>query len=137
MKWLGIAIGGVFAVALAFVASIYVVSEVGGEVIVLHRPAEDGSTSSVRLWIVDEDGASWIEHGDPSAAWIQGLGEGSTLTIERNGESAVYAASRDPDGHARYHELRQAKYGWADDYIGFVTAKAEDCNAVPIRLEAR
>ena len=136
MKWLGIALGGLFAVALAFIASIYVASEVGGEVITLHRPAEDGSTSALRLWIVDEGGVSWIEHGDPSAFWIQNLGEGSTLTIERDGRTVSYAASRDPESHGRYHELRNQKYGWADDYIGFATGKTADCPSVPVRLES-
>lgn len=136
MKWLGIAVGGLVAVALGFVGSIYVASELGGEVITLHRPTPDGGTSAVRLWIVDADGASWLEHGDPEAFWIQSLGEGATLRIERDGTTAEYRASTDPASHARYHELRQEKYGWADDFIGFATTKAAHCNSVPIRLEA-
>lgn len=135
MKWLWIGIGVGIGAPLLFFASIYAVSEVGGEVVVLDRAAEDGTTSRVRIWIVDADDASWVEHGAPDAHWVTRLSDEPTLTLERNGEKATYRAAPDPASHARYHELRKAKYGWADQYIELVAGEASECTGVPVRLE--
>ncbi len=133
-RWV-IAIGVLVGLPLLFFASIYVASELGGEVVVLHRPAADGSVDRVRVWIVDDDGGVWIEHGDPEASWIQGLAQAPELTVERAGAAAIWRATPDAASHAHYHELRQAKYGWADSYVALVTSDAASCPGVPIRLD--
>ncbi len=102
----------------------------------LHRPAPDGSTDTVRIWIVEDAARVWIEHGSADAHWIRRLAEDATITLERDGAAAVYRAVPDPTAHARYHELRQAKYGRADALVEFATGDASECTGVPVRLEA-
>ncbi len=136
MKWVGIAIAVVLGVPLLFFAAVYAASELGGEVVVLHRPAPGGSTSTVRIWIVEDADGVWVEHGSADAPWIQRLAEDATITLERDGAAAVYRAAPDPSAHANYHELRQAKYGWADAFVGLATGAASECTGVPARLEA-
>ena len=135
MKWVGIAIAVVLGVPVLFLGVVYGASELGGEVVVLQRAAPDGSTDSVRIWIVDDDAGTWVEHGGPDAHWIARLAEDPTLTLERDGTAAVYQATPDPAAHARYHELRRAKYGWADAVVELATGAASECPGVPVRLE--
>ena len=135
MRWIWTAIAVVLGVPLVFMGSIYAASELGGEVVVLHRASPEGSADRVRVWIVEDDTGTWIEHGSPDAHWIRRLTENATLELERDGTAAAYRATPDPAAHARYHELRQAKYGWADDYVALVTSSASECTAVPVRLD--
>ena len=57
----------VFSVLLGVVVIygvlVIALSELGGEVATLARPESDGSTKNVRVWIVDSNNDSWIEHG--------------------------------------------------------------------------
>ena len=135
MKMLFWAIAALVGASLLFFASIYGASELGGEVAVLHRPAADGSVDPVRVWIVEDERGVWIEHGGPDAPWIQGLAQAPELRLERAGAEATYRAVPDPSSHAHYHELRQARYGWADTYVAMVTSDAASCPGVPIRLD--
>ena len=123
------------ALTLLAFGSVYVASELGGEVVVLHRQLPDGSISPVRVWIVDDNGHSWIEHGDRTAHWMSLLGSEPRLTLERDGLSVEYAAQSDPAGHARYHQLRAQKYGWADAYIAMFSGDAAKCEAIPVMLQ--
>ena len=52
------------SVAILYGVVMFSASELGGEVVTLIRPEPDGSTKEVRVWIVDADDQSWIEHGD-------------------------------------------------------------------------
>ncbi len=61
-------------------------SELGGEVATLVRPEADGSNKNIRVWIVDADNKSWIEHGDSESYWIKQLSNNSELLIIREGE---------------------------------------------------
>ena len=61
-------------------------SELGGEVVTLVRPEVDGSNKNIRVWIVDADNKSWIEHGDSESYWIRGLIDDSGIFITREGE---------------------------------------------------
>ena len=136
MRWIGIVIAVVIGVPLLFFAAIYAASELGGEVVVLHRPAPDGSIATVRIWIVEDAEGVWIEHGSADAPWLQRLAEDATITLERDGSARVYRAVPDPMAHARYHELRQAKYGWADAFVALATGDASECAGVPVRLDS-
>ena len=58
-----------FFISLTGITLLYVVltfgaSEFGGEVATLLRPEQDGSVKKVRVWIVDANNQSWVEHGD-------------------------------------------------------------------------
>lgn len=136
MKWLYILVGVPAGAILAFVVGMYAASELGGEVVVLHRAAEDGSTDTVRLWIVEDGTGTWIEHGYPDAPWIRRLTRDPAVTVERNGAPRQYVASPDPGAHALYHRLRREYYGLASEIVDWMAGDADTCQGVPVRLEA-
>ena len=94
-----------------------VASELGGEVVTLERPEENGEPSHIRVWIVDSNGTSWIEHGDAQSYYLSQLQPGGTVILERGGQVNTYVGSKDPASHDLYHDLRREKYGWADQVI--------------------
>ncbi len=113
-------------------------SELGGEVVTLVRPEVDGSNKNIRVWIVDVDSKSWIEHGDSESYWIKQLSNGSELLIIREGEEKKYLAFADRDSHDLYHNLRREKYGFSDKMLDILFLGAiskENCEGIPIRLE--
>lgn len=134
MKWLGYGIGLLIAGVALFFGMIYAASELGGEVVVLHRKAADGSTSRVRLWIVEDSGRAWIEHGAADSEWMMRLEDDPEITLERRGQVNRYRAHIDPGAHARYHALRRQDYGVADQIVAWVSGDAETCAAVPVQI---
>jgi hypothetical protein len=134
MKWLGYGIGLLIAGVALFFGLIYAASELGGEVVVLHRKAADGSTTRVRLWIVEDGERTWIEHGAPDAAWMTMLAEDPEITLERHGQVNRYRAHIDPGAHARYHALRREDYGVADQIVAWVSGDVNECEGVPVRI---
>lgn len=135
MKVLYWAIGIVVGVPVLLAVVIFGASELGGEVVTLDRAEADGSASQIRVWIVDEDGQSWIEHGDPDSHWISRLPGSPEVTLTRDGRTTSYLGIPDPESHDRYHQLRRKKYGWADQVVGMFDGEAE-CAGVPVRLHA-
>jgi hypothetical protein len=114
---------------------IYGASELGGEVVTLHRAEADGVVSEVRVWIVDNDGLSWIEHGDADSYWIAQLPDSPNLVLTREGRTISYVGTSDPDSHDLYHQLRRQKYGWADQLVGLIGGGGTECTGVPVRLQ--
>ena len=135
MKWVRTAIAVALGVPLLFLGALYAASELGGEVVVLHRPAPDGSADTVRIWIVEDATGVWIEHGSADADWIQRVAEDVTIKLERDGAAVAYRAVPDPTAHTRYHELRRAKYGWADALVELATRNASEYTGAPVRLD--
>lgn len=131
-----ILIAVVLGAGLAYFAVLYSASELGGEVVVLHRSSSDGSVRRVRIWIVEDGEQTWVEHGPPDADWISMLATTPVITLERYGEPNQYHAAADPGSHAHYHALRAAKYGIADRIVEFATGDVEECAGIPVRIEA-
>ena len=125
--------GIVLGIPLLYFLAVYVASELGGEVVVLDRFDSTSEVSQVRIWIVDADDKSWIEHGDPNSPWITQLAQSPELTLNRADKTTRYLAKPDPENHALYHELRAAKYGVADQLIRQLTNPGE-CSGVPVQL---
>ena len=126
------------SVAIFYGALMFSLSELGGEVATLVRPEADGSNKNIRVWIVDADNKSWIEHGDSESYWIQGLIDDSGISIIREGEEKNYLAFVDSDSHDFYHKLRREKYGFSDkmlDIPSFGATSKENCEGIPVRLE--
>jgi len=125
-------------IAIVYGVLMFSLSELGGEVVILVRPEADQSNKNIRVWIVDADNKSWIEHGDSESYWIQGLVNDSGIFIIREGEEQKYLAFDDRDSHDVYHKLRREKYGLADkmlDILSFGTTSKENCEGIPVRLE--
>ena len=109
-------------------------SELGGEVVTLERAEEDGESSRIRIWIVDSDGASWIEHGDSESYWMSRLKTSNEVILDRAGQSQPYEGTLDPGSHDFYHDLRRQKYSWADQLIELLSGGRESCDGIPVRL---
>ena len=112
-------------------------SELGGEVATLARPESDGSTKNVRVWIVDSDNNSWIEHGAEESYWIKQLSDGVEVSVIRNEKKENYEAFTDRESHGFYHNLRREKYAFADkmlDFLSFGATSKENCSGVSVRL---
>ena len=125
-------------IAIVYGVLMFSLSELGGEVVILVRPEADQSNKNIRVWIVDADNKSWIEHGDSESYWIQGLVNDSGIFIIREGEEQKYLAFDDRDSHDVYHKLRREKYGLADkmlDILSFGTTSKENCEGIPVRFE--
>ena len=126
------------SVVIAYGVLTFGLSELGGEVVTLVRPEVDGSNKNIRVWIVDADNKSWIEHGDSESYWIKQLTNDSELLIIREGEEKKYLAFADRDSHDLYHNLRREKYGFSDkmlDILAFGAISKENCEGIPVRLE--
>ena len=126
------------SVAIVYGVLMFGLSELGREVVTLVRPEPDGSTKNIRVWIVDADNKSWIEHGDSESYWIKQLSNNSELLIIREGEEKKYIAFADRDSHDLYRNLRREKYGFSDkmlDILAFGATSKENCESIPVRLE--
>ena len=126
------------SVAIVYGLLMFGLSELGGEVATLVRPEADQSNKNIRVWIVDADNKSWIEHGDSESYWIKQLSNNSELFIIREGEEKKYIAFADRDSHDLYHNLRREKYGFSDkmlDILAFGATSKENCEGIPVRLE--
>ena len=129
-------------VVLSSAAVVYMVltlglSELGGEVVTLARPEADGSTKNVRVWIVDSNNNSWIEHGTDESYWIEQSSNGIEVSVIRNKKKEKYEAFNDNESHDFYHNLRSEKYAFADkmlDILTFGATSKENCSGVPVRL---
>ena len=135
MKILYWLLGIVLGIPTLLFGTIYGASELGGEVVTLARAESNGDVSQVRIWIVDENGTSWIEHGDTGSFWINQLPESPNLVLTRAGRTSNYAGTPDRDSHDLYHQLRREKYGMADQIIELLGApSAAECEGVSVRL---
>ena len=126
------------SITIVYGVLMFGLSELGGEVATLVRPEAYGSNKNIRVWIVDADNKSWIEHGDSESYWIRGLIDDSGIFITREGDGKKYLAFADRDSHDFYHKLRREKYGLSDkmlDILSFGATSKENCEGIPVRLE--
>ena len=128
-------LGLVLGIPTLFFVTMYGASELGGEVVTLDRTEANGDVGQVRVWIVDSDGMSWIEHGEAEAPWITRLSDAPNIVLARDGRSNTYTGTPDRDAHDRYHRLRREKYGVADQIILALLGKTQDCQGLPVRLQ--
>lgn len=132
MKRVIVALGCVLAVAVAYVLAHATLIEIGNEVIVLRTQEADGSWYESRLWIVDDDGASWL-HGNRGSRWMENLAARPSVEVRRAGETHRYRAAIVPGPHPRIHERMREKYGAADRWVRFVGPDGP--RTAPVRLE--
>lgn len=127
----GSAIAALLLVAL--VASVFVASEAGEEIVVVRTRAADGSPRETRLWVVDDGGFAWLRSGQESG-WLDRIREDPSVEMVRGGETRRYRAVPvpDEDTRERIHALMREKYGLADRWISFTIPREA---SVAIRLE--
>ena len=136
MKVLYWLLGIVLGIPTLLFGTIYGASELGGEVVTLARAESNGDASQVRVWIVDENGTSWIEHGEADSFWITQLSESPDIALTRAGRTTNYTGTPERDSHDLYHQLRREKYAMADQILELLGAPGVDeCEGVPVRLQ--
>lgn len=136
MRRFAIGLAAALSLAAACVLAHGALIEVGREVIVLRSEQDDGTWLESRLWIVDDDGASWLHGGD--SRWMRNLMGRPVVEIVRRGETRRYRAQAVPGPHPRIDELLRAKYDLADRWVRFVAPDGESTAAVRLDpLEAR
>ena len=126
------------AISIFYVSLYFAASELGGEVVQLIRNDSEGSTTSIRVWIVDARDQAWIEHGDTNSFWIKRLSSEPEVSLIRGGAEIKYTAVTDIDSHELYHDLRREKYGIADriiELLSFGAAHRNNCTGIPVRLD--
>ena len=128
-------VGIVLGVPAIVIIGMFAASELGGEVVTLDRTEPNGEVSQVRVWIVDESNAAWIEHGDAESFWITQLSKSPDVVLSRKGQTGNYVGAADPDSHDLYHQLRREKYGWADHVASLFSRGVDECPGLPVRLQ--
>ena len=132
-KFIALLLGAIVLYGTSLVA----LSELGGEVATLTRPESDGSTKNIRVWIVDSDNKSWIEHGTDESYWIKQSTDEVEVSVIRDEKKQKYEAITDRAAHDFYHNLRREKYTFADkmlDILSLGSTSKENCSGVPVRL---
>lgn len=121
---------GLFAL---FIALVFGISEVGGEVVTLETRDAQGEPQQTRLWVVDHEGHAWLRSGAPESGWFLRLETNPDVSLTRDGTTAAYRAEpvRDPTVRDRIHALMLEKYTFAER---FVAATRDGTHSVPVRL---
>jgi hypothetical protein len=125
---------GLAVLAALVVGGLYGVSEVGGEVVVLHTRDASGADRTTHLWIVDDAGFAWLRSGLPTSSWFVRLEADPEVAVERGEQTQRYRAVpvRTPEARDRIHALMREKYGWADRVIG---ATRDGSASIAVRLD--
>jgi len=126
---------GAVILLLVIAVGLQLVASESGEVVVL-RTSVDGESHETRVWIVDDQGLSWLRSGQPEAGWYQRILENPDIEVERGGELFAYRAFPVEGGPTVSHinALMAHKYGWAEGYIGLMIDRSR---SVAIRLDPR
>ncbi len=130
MKRVLLAFGVVLGLLLAFALAHLAFIELGREVVTLRTPSGDG-WKETRLWIVDDDGASWLHSA--GRGWRERFEGDPIVEVVRGGETLRYRAHAVPGPHPRVDSRLREKYGVADRWVRFLAPCDE--SVVPVRLD--
>jgi hypothetical protein len=135
LKKILLGVAALFGLVVLFFIGVLVVSEIGGEVVVLESIDADGESHETRLWVVEYDGHAWLRAGMPESAWLVRIQGNPEVTITRAGEPLTYRAVPVPDPviRDRIHALMRESYPFADAYISVMR---DPDGSVPVRLDA-
>ena len=129
---LGLLLGAVLLLASA--GALTMLALEGREVAVLRTTDAGGATRDTRVWVADDAGAAWVEAASPDRPFLQALVRQPAVVLRRSGRDRPCHATAlpNPEGHARIRRLLEAKYGWADCWIGLLT---DTSRSIAVRLD--
>lgn len=130
MKLLLIAGAAVVAAGVLLVVGHFALIELGREVVTLRTPLPEGGWQETRLWIVDDEGTSWLHSA--GKAWLARFEGDPVVEVERHGQIKSYRTHAEPGPHPRVDALLREKYGLADHWVRFLAPCGPD--TVPVRL---
>ena len=131
MKYIYWAVGVVILLLVGLIGLQIVASE-RVEVVELHTIDAEGEEQTTRLWIVDDEGYSYLRAGDDSSGWFSRLQANGEFELTRNGETRRYEAVLRHDKSALINQLMQEKYTWGDSVIGAMLGSRD--NSIPVEL---
>lgn len=131
MKYIYWAVGVVILLLVGLIGLQIVASE-RVEVVELHTIDAEGEEQTTRLWIVDDEGYSYLRAGDDGSGWFSRLQANGEFELTRNGETRRYEAVLRHDKSALINQLMQEKYTWGDSVIGAMLGSRE--NSIPVEL---
>ncbi len=134
MKHVARIVGALLALAVLFVASIFAASEMGREVVSVTTWEADGTPVETRLWVVEDEGYSWLRAGVPTSSWLLRIEDNPKVHVGR-GDAVLDLRAvpvRDPERRDRIHALMREKYGWTDAWISLIR---DGSQSVAVRLE--
>lgn len=118
------------ALALAFVALIWLALESGGVAIVETR-APDGATRATHVWFVERDGELWLEAGAPENGWFVDVQREPRLCVRIGDDVRDARAEVVPEASAEVRARLREKYGWRDALVGLLV---DSSRSVAVRL---
>ena len=121
----------VLLLLVAFVVSIFLASNFGGENVVLRTADVDGNTHETRLWIQDMDRSEWLRASNSATGWYRRMVQRPVVEVKRKGEWRRYRAVPAPHRTPEVSSAMARKYGWADWLTGLIRSRED---AVAIRL---
>jgi Uncharacterized protein conserved in bacteria (DUF2255) len=133
MKRFLVITGSVLVLVVVVVFGLQALASERGEVVVLHTHDASGAAKDTRLWVVDHDGSAWLRAGGPDSGWYQRVATDPLISVTRGATEVRYRAVAAPEQRAVINELMRAKYGWGDQFIGWMIGGRE--TAIPVRLE--
>lgn len=101
----------------------------GGPVAVVRTTADDGRERRTHVWVVEDDGAWWIESATADRPFYRDLAARPEFLLDtRGGPFEPFVTHRvraellpEPGGHDRIRALLAARYGWADRWVALLT----------------
>lgn len=108
------------ALVVAFVLTIALASELGGELVTLYTREESGAERSTSLWVVDREGFQYLRAGDGGSGWLERLRREPEVRVERAGKAERYQAVPTPELTPEIDALMAEKYGLADRVIAVI-----------------
>ena len=126
-------VGALVVLLLVLYVAQFVAAE-SGEVVVLTTTNADGESQETRLWIVDDAESQWLRSGGEIQSWYANIKRQPEVLVERESIAVEYLAVPVSEKQDHIGKLMADKYGWADDFIGFLFGRDD---SIPIRLDPR
>ncbi len=114
-----------------------VVAAESGEVVVVHTVDEAGEPRETRIWVLEDQGRSYIRGGP--GGWAARVEANPDISVESAGQKReVRGVVQTEDGlRMRINRLFREKYGWRDGFISLLIADPGREAAVVIEVVPR
>jgi len=127
---------GLVGLVVLFVVLQVVASETG-EVVVVHTLDEAGEPRETRIWVLEDQGRTYIRGGD--GGWTSRVLASPDITVESGGRKRdVRGVFQTDDAvRMRVNRLFRDKYGWRDSFISMLLGDPAREAAVVIEVVPR